>query len=144
MGMARWWDREEKWRPVAECASNLVSCEKWGEEMKGRHWNEVRYGWWTGGDHREQELWPEACNTVAPTVGGGIESGRDWAGEVYRLGWGGRKRKWRLVGCKEFWAEIRFGLWWEIEKVFEFLAAAFEFETKVWIQIKSIFKFKQG
>jgi hypothetical protein len=37
MGMARWWDREEKWQPVAECASNLVRCEKWGEEMKGRH-----------------------------------------------------------------------------------------------------------
>jgi hypothetical protein len=57
---------------------------------------------------------------------------KNWAGEGGKMDQASRE-----FGPKPIWAA------WKIEKLLEFLFSSFEFETKVKIQIKYIFKFKQ-
>jgi hypothetical protein len=59
-------------------------------------------------------------------------AGQSWAGEGGKMDQASSEFE-----PKPSWAA------WKIEKLFEFLFSSFEFETKVKIQIKYIFKFKQ-
>jgi hypothetical protein len=78
----------------------------------------------------------------------------DWAEWAAKAKGGGAlenqsgREKWKRKGNKG-WAvgkraECGLGCLRKLEKVSQFLFSRFNFETKVWIQIKYIFKFKQS